>query len=206
MLEISQIEQNVLTSFYLLVSGITMPSTKILTSIVLISGLVLFGCTTTPTATPTPYKAAKSKDNYGYSSNRLSDTEYRVMFKATDKTPADMIQQFSLQRAAEIAKQNNYSWLSIIKTDIEKKPIMARIVTVSKDKPEPFSNDQQCTMSGCAEVGQAASDQNATEIKQTQINDVYYSILVKMGNTPEAAGIHALSVDKILAGNADEAK
>ena len=183
-----------------------MPSKKILTSLALICGLVLFGCTTTPTATPTPYKAAKSKDDYGYSSKKLSDNEYRVLFKATDRTPADMIQQYSLQRAAELAKQNNYGWVSIIKTDIEKKPTLARVVTTSKEKPEPFSNDQPCTMSGCNEMGQAAPGQNVTKIKQTQINDVYYSILVKMGITPEAAGKQALSVDKILAGNVDEAK
>jgi len=199
------IAQNAYTIFYLFLSGIIMQSTKLLTSAALVFTLVLGACSTTPSATPTPYKAAKSKESYGYSSVQLSDNEYRVLFKATDRTPADIIQQYSLQRAAEIAKQNNYSWLTIIKTDVEKKPTIARTITPAK-KPEPFSSDKQCTMSGCNEIAEPMSKPKPKNIKQTQINDVYVSILVKMGNSQESLGKHAMSVNKILAGDIDEAK
>lgn len=83
--------------------------------------LFVTACTTTPVASPTPYKSAVTKEGYGYSSVQLTDNEYRVLFKATDRTPADIIQQFALRRAAELANKHNYEWLAVIKTDVDKK-------------------------------------------------------------------------------------
>ncbi|CAD5270599.1 conserved exported hypothetical protein [Alteromonas sp. 38] len=168
--------------------------------------LFVTACTTTPVASPTPYKSAVTKEGYGYSSVQLTDNEYRVLFKATDRTPADVIQQYALRRAAELANKHNYEWLTIVKTDVDKKPVMARAVTHSTDEPQPFATNQQCTMSGCTEVAQPAPGQGQNTVTQTQINDVYFSILVRMSNTQGSLGKNAMSVTEILADQVDNVK
>ncbi|WP_282146280.1 CC0125/CC1285 family lipoprotein [Alteromonas stellipolaris] len=168
--------------------------------------LFVTACTTNPIASPTPYKSAVTKEGYGYSSVQLTDNEYRVLFKATDRTPADVIQQFALRRAAELAKKHNYEWLAIVKTDVDKKAVMARAVTHNTDEPQPFATNQQCTMSGCTEVAQPVPGQGQNTVTQTQINDVYFSILVRMSNTQGSLGKNVMSVEEILANQADNAK
>ncbi|WP_246223153.1 CC0125/CC1285 family lipoprotein [Alteromonas profundi] len=157
----------------------------------------LTACSNTPSALPTPYKAAKNKDGYGYSSVQLSNNEFRVLFKATDKTPADMVQQYVLQRASELAEKQGFSHLAIIKTDIEKRPVEARRIT-QENAPQPtFTNDQQCTMSGCQQVAEPMPGQTQSNVEKTLINDVYYSILVRMANTSQALGKNAIKVSDI---------
>ena len=74
--------------------------------------LAIVGCSSTPVAAPTPYKSASSKAAYGYSSEKISENEYKVLFKATDKTPADKVQQYALYRAAEIAQNQGFTLFS----------------------------------------------------------------------------------------------
>lgn len=163
----------------------------------LIACIGISACSTTPSALPTPYKSAKSKDGYGYSSVQLSDNEFRVLFKATDETPADMVQQYVLQRASELASKQGYSHLAIVKTDIEKRPVEGH--RIGKDNaPRPtFTNDQQCTMSGCQQVAEPMPGQSQNSVEKTLMNDVYYSILVRMANTAQALGKNAIEVSDI---------
>ena len=106
--------------------------------------LALTGCSSSPIAAPTPYKSASSKAAYGYSSEKLSDNEIKVLFKATDKTPADLVQQYALYRAAEIAKSQGFSHLAIVKTSVDKKPVMAREIMANNEQPVAFQTDKQC--------------------------------------------------------------
>jgi len=79
--------------------------------------LAIVGCSWTPVAAPTPYKSASTKAAYGYSSEKISENEYKILFKATDKTPADKVQQYALYRAAEIAQKQGFTYLAIVKTN-----------------------------------------------------------------------------------------
>jgi len=158
----------------------------------------LGGCVSAPVAAPTPYKAASVKSSYGYSSKKVSESDYIVLFKATDKTPADKVQQYVLHRAAEIAEKQNFSHLAIVKTNIEKKPKIAREVVASNQQPQAFQN-QQCTMSGCDEVAQPMAASTSNDIIKTQINDVYYTINVKMANSADSLGERAFSTQAVLA-------
>ena len=167
------------------------------TCLVSVTSLILSACSSTPVAAPTNYKAAV-KDGYGYSSKKLDTNRYQVLFKATDKTPADTIQQYAVYHAAEIASNNNFTFLEIEKTDVERKAVMAREVVVSNDKPPTFKTDQQCTMSGCEEVAQPMAVPASNDIVKTQINDIYLTITVKMAKEKVALGKNALSVTEIL--------
>ncbi len=160
--------------------------------------LAMVGCSSTPVATPTPYKSASTKAAYGYSSEKVSESEYKVLFKATDKTPADKVQQYALYRAAEIAQKQGFNYLAIVKTNVDKKPILAREVVAKNDEPVAFQTDRQCTMSGCDEVAQPMAVPSSNDVVKTQINDIYFTIDVKMGNDKASLGKNAFTVIEVL--------
>ena len=165
---------------------------------------MLSACSSIPSATPTPYQQATGKTGYGYSSVQLSENEYRVLFKATNATPADLVQQYTILRAAELAKEQNYKYLAIVKTDIEKKSSLGRRVVKDQDG-QVFPPEEQCTMSGCTEPGQVnqAADNDVT-VETEPMENVFYSILVRLGNSREGTGDRALLVDDILAERPDK--
>ncbi len=160
--------------------------------------LAMVGCSSTPVATPTPYKSASTKAAYGYSSEKVSESEYKVLFKATDKTPADKVQQYALYRAAEIAQKQGFNYLAIVKTNVDKKPILAREVVAKNDEPVAFQTDRQCTMSGCDEVAQPMAVPSSNDVVKTQINDIYFTIDVKMANDKASLGKNAFTVTEVL--------
>ena len=160
--------------------------------------LAMVGCSSTPVATPTPYKSASTKAAYGYSSEKVSESEYKVLFKATDKTPADKVQQYALYRAAEIAQKQGFNYLTIVKTNVDKKPILAREVVAKSDEPVAFQTDRQCTMSGCDEVAQPMAVPSSNDVVKTQINDIYFTIDVKMANDKASLGKNAFTVIEVL--------
>lgn len=176
----------------------TRNSRLLVASISAVLSLAIVGCSSTPVAAPTPYKSAGSKAAYGYSSEKVSGNEFKVLFKATDKTPADKVQQFALYRAAEIAQKQGFTYLAIVKTNIDKKPVIAREIMASKEKPVPFQTDRQCTMSGCDEVAQPMAVPSSNDVVKTQINDIYFTIDVKMANDKASLGKNAFTVIEVL--------
>ncbi|MBJ2130480.1 hypothetical protein JC525_16235 [Alteromonas sp. IB21] len=181
--------------------GSTIIKKKLKTTLALIGAtfaLALTGCSSSPIAAPTPYKSASSKAAYGYSSEKLSDNEIKVLFKATDKTPADLVQQYALYRAAEIAKSQGFSHLAIVKTSVDKKPVMAREIMANNEQPVAFQTDKQCTMSGCDEVAQPMAVPSTNDVVKTQINDIYFTIDVKISNDLNALGKNAFTVEEVL--------
>ncbi|MEW9796561.1 CC0125/CC1285 family lipoprotein [Alteromonas sp. CYL-A6] len=175
-------------------------------SLLLIIPTLMSACTMVPSAGPTPYKAATGEQGYGYSSEQLSESRYRVVFKATESTPADLVQQFSLLRAAEIAQDKGFTYLAVLKTDVEKKAAIGRKV-VDASNSAVFPPEQQCTMSGCTEPARATPVQDNTVTVQTgPMENVYYSIVVSMAKDKVSAGTNALSVQAILADRPDRKK
>lgn len=70
----------------------------------------LAACSTQP-----DYRAAEGR-GYGYSETKLTDTQYRVSFKArgTDKSQA---MNYAMLRAAEVTLQEGYDWFLIVHRD-----------------------------------------------------------------------------------------
>ena len=161
---------------------------------------VMSACSSFSASGPTPYKAAKSADAYGYSSVQLDDSRYRVMFKAAEDTPADLVQEYTLYRAAQIASEQGYSWVAVVKTDIERKAnITQRVVKDKKNTLPPVLKEEQCTMSGCNDVAQPfeVSDSDL-RMEEAKIQDVYYSIVARMGNSQVSTGDNAFEVQKVI--------
>ncbi len=154
---------------------------------------LLTGCSSVPVATPTPYKSANSEQSYGYSSEKLGNGEYRILFKASDRTPGDKVQQDALRRAAEIAKQNNFGYVAVTKTNITKKRVLAREVIMSDNEPVVFPSDKQCTMSGCSDVAQPSTVPNPSDIEKTAMKEL---LLALLATTMMVAGMFGTHVDR----------
>lgn len=161
--------------------------------------LTLSACSSLPDTAPTPYKPATASNEYGFSSVELSEGQYRVMFKATEATNAASVQEYTLYRAAEIAKANGYSWLNIHKTDVERKATLGKDPVKAESNKQvvsPVLADRQCTMSGCGQVGQPFPTSGSGMTLETKVmKDVYYSIVVQMSQAQQAS---SFSVTDIL--------
>lgn len=64
-------------------------------------------------ATPTPYQARSAGQADGYWEEKLSDSQYRVVFAGNAHTPRDRVEQFLLRRAAEITIRNGHEWFRV---------------------------------------------------------------------------------------------
>lgn len=183
-------------------------SRTLCTSVVISTLAVLSACSSTSTLAPTPYQSAKTTEGYGFSSTQLSENEYRIMFKASEATPADLVQQYTLLRGAELAQQQGYNWLAVVKTDIERKAsVSSKITKTDGKKGGVFPPEQQCTMSGCQEVAQPFSGADGEiEVEEVSSKDVFYSVVVRMANSQQAIGKNALAVDQILRDRPEDKK
>ena len=64
------------------------------------------------TAVGTAYGPADQK-GYGYSETRIEADRYRVVFAGDGATPPDLVEDFALLRAAELAVENGYDWFRV---------------------------------------------------------------------------------------------
>ncbi len=70
--------------------------------------LFITGCGTTP------YRLAASPDDEGYSETQMQSDIFRVNFKGDHDTPKDRAYDFVLLRAAEVARDHNFSFFAIM--------------------------------------------------------------------------------------------
>ncbi len=78
-------------------------------------GLILSAC-----ATPSPYKAA-GKTSVGYKEQRIESNRYRVSFSGNSLTKLETVENYLLQRAAELTKQLGYDYFVIADRTTDKK-------------------------------------------------------------------------------------
>lgn len=84
--------------------------------IVAASALLLAACAT---AVGTAYAPADSK-GYGYSQTRIEGDRYRVTFAGDGATPLDVVEDYALLRAAELAVENGYDWFRIVGRSVDR--------------------------------------------------------------------------------------
>lgn len=63
----------------------------------------------TACATPTPYQPLE-RERGGYSEERLSENQYRVVFVGNAHTEPEQVERFLLRRAAELTLEHGYDW------------------------------------------------------------------------------------------------
>ena len=58
---------------------------------------------------PTPYQPVDPKSG-GYSEERISENQYRVVFRGNAHTRPEQVEQYLLRRAAELTLKEGYDW------------------------------------------------------------------------------------------------
>lgn len=65
------------------------------------------------TAIGTAYQPADS-NGFGYAEQRVESDRYRVSFAGDGATPPDLVEDFALLRAAELAAAGGYDWFRVV--------------------------------------------------------------------------------------------
>ena len=73
---------------------------------------VVFLCVLQACASYSPYQPA-GKNGYGYRHTQLSETQYRVDFKARDLEQGKAV-DFAMLRAAELTLEKGYDWFEVV--------------------------------------------------------------------------------------------
>lgn len=77
--------------------------------------LLLAACAT---AVGTAYAPA-GKNGYGYSDTRIEEGRYRITFAGDGATPPDIVEDYALLRAAELALAGGYDWFRVVGRSVD---------------------------------------------------------------------------------------
>lgn len=77
---------------------------------VMIAACLLAACAT---AVGTAYGPADAK-GYGYSEMRIEADRFRVTFAGDGATPPEVVEDYAMLRAAELALENGYDWFRVV--------------------------------------------------------------------------------------------
>jgi hypothetical protein len=83
--------------------------------ILIAAALAAAGCAT---AVGTPYGPADSK-GFGYAETRIEADRYRIVFAGDGATPATVVEDYALLRAAELAVANGYDWFRVVSRSLD---------------------------------------------------------------------------------------
>jgi len=151
---------------------------------------MLTGCAGS-SATATPYQPAEQVGEEGYSSHRLSEDKYKIMFKANSVTSITLLEQYGQRRAMEIASEQDFRWYRVISSDainpsaLENQQVVTaapKNTTVNgavtgEVKTSKLPTNQQCTMSGCEAVNETLPATNPDADEQPR----FYTMTIQLG-------------------------
>lgn len=78
-----------------------------------LAALTLAALAACATAVGTAYGPADSK-GYGYTETRIEADRYRIVFAGDGATPPNVVEDYALLRAAELAIENGYDWFRVV--------------------------------------------------------------------------------------------
>ena len=141
--------------------------------------------------TATPYQAAESARDVGYSSHRLSEGKFKILYKANSATSAETMKQYSQKRAKEIGLERDYNWYRIVSSEAVTTPSMAdqQVITAAPQSQtvdgavtgdvttSSLPSNQQCTVSGCEQV----STPNPVSGDTSEAGMQFYAMTIQYG-------------------------
>ena len=77
----------------------------------------LLGLAACVTAVGTAYAPADSR-GYGYADTRIEADRYRISFSGDGATPQDVVEDYALLRAADLAIAGGYDWFRVVSRDV----------------------------------------------------------------------------------------
>jgi len=78
-----------------------------------LTAAAVFALTACATAVGTAYAPADSK-GFGYTEQRIEADRYRITFAGDGATPQDVVADYAMLRAAELALANGYDWFRVV--------------------------------------------------------------------------------------------
>jgi hypothetical protein len=85
---------------------------KVLTILSMVA--LLAACAATGPAQYGPSGASK----FGYSSTKIEADRYRIVYRGSGGMPPEMVEDYALRRAAELALANGYDWFRVASRDM----------------------------------------------------------------------------------------
>lgn len=162
--------------------------TQVLT--VTLTSLVLLACSSQPA-----YRAAEGEGGYGYNETQLSDTQYRVTFKArgTDK---NMATNYAMLRAAEVTLMNDFDWFVIShrETTIDKETV--------RNPDWSYTNSREmvtyCSATGCYTRSYPSSAFSAgIHVGGRTDSDIAVNLEIRMGNGKQPDTNHSYNAKQV---------
>ena len=56
---------------------------------------------------------------FGFSETRIEDGRYRIVYRGSAGMPPEMVEDFALRRASELAAANDYDWFKVVSLYLE---------------------------------------------------------------------------------------
>lgn len=81
---------------------------------ILTTAILLAAC-----AAPGPAAYGPSGDSrFGYEETRIEQDRYRIVYRGSGGMPPEMVEDYALRRAAELALANGYDWFRVVGRDL----------------------------------------------------------------------------------------
>lgn len=87
--------------------------------VAMITLCLLSGCANTA---PTPFQPTGPSQPFGYSSQQMNESTFRILFAANEHTDFTHIESFAHKRAAIIAKQQGFAWYRVVSSTADSLP------------------------------------------------------------------------------------
>ncbi|MEM9619572.1 MAG: hypothetical protein AAF936_16585 [Pseudomonadota bacterium] len=67
-----------------------------------------------------PVSYGPDDGKFGYSDTRVEDGRYRIVYRGSGGMPPEIVEDYALRRAGELALADGYDWFRLIARDIER--------------------------------------------------------------------------------------
>ncbi len=124
--------------------------------VAMITLCLLSGCASTA---PTPFRPTGPSQPFGYSSQQMNESTFRILFAANEHTDFTQIASFAHKRAEIIAKEQGFAWYRVVSSTADSLPARQATVPVppkdismveqdvTEKLPEQPCADQPCKAS-----------------------------------------------------------
>ena len=107
----------------------------------LLAAALVLALSACATPTPTPYEAQTGR--YGYATEELKSGAWQVQFTANQLTPRDVVENYALYRAAELARQQGFDQFAVMDRTYDTHTDRTYAYTT---RPPGFYSDEQRLM------------------------------------------------------------
>ena len=83
---------------------------------ILTTALMLAACAT---AGPVSY-GPTGGGNFGYSETKIESDRYRIVYRGSGGMPPELVEDYALRRAAELALSDGYDWFRVVGRDMSR--------------------------------------------------------------------------------------